>query len=256
LENLEDEENGIMKNLLGKKRIISGFFLTFFLTLSLMVPVSAERTVWSDPSYNFKDVKSIWVEEPAYTYDFKNFIFDDPKDYVNNYPNPEEKTYKILRKAFQDKIRKELYVVFEQDVTAQKAGGFAPVTEILIEDPKNANLVLSIKIQDLGWFFSYYPAYDSWETVTDHDIYYLEDRDGKKRRMTREITRQVLVRHSAGYNVRESAAAEFLLRDTKSGKIIWRCIDKRDRANYSKNGPESMLERIIKDAFDNMNLKK
>lgn len=253
-----------MKTILDCGKIISVFFLISFIAILAPAPVSAESSVWVSPVYNFKDAKFIWVKPASFSYEYADFNLNNGKNKTANYPKAETKVDEILNNNTK-KMEGRVLFVFEKKVKPQNSQPLAPQQEKPIpgiDDEKYADLILTVKVLDFGWFCQYYAPYTTMETVTTKEHY--RDLDSKGKVIyegTREVSRQVPVHHPEGYHVFDSAAAEFLLIDVKTGQTVWKYADKRDRKSvsfsesYDSTGPESVLKRIFEAAFNKMPFK-
>jgi len=64
-----------MKNANTFWKLLCLFLLVSFLTLSLTMPVSADKTGWFDPMFIFSDMGDIWVKKPTIVYHFGSSKF-------------------------------------------------------------------------------------------------------------------------------------------------------------------------------------
>ena len=241
-----------MNDILKLGKIIGSFLLITFLGVALPTMISANSSVWTNPSYNFKNAKSIWVKPLSFSYNYDGFNLNGT-NYTIDYPNAEMKSDIILGNVTEKK-KGELFV-FENNLSLKQSQN--AIT--MIDDEKNTDLILTVTIKDLGWYYEHYKAYTTWQTVYKTERYRDVDSRGHViREGTREVSHQVPEYHPAGYSIFDSAAAEFILTDSKTGIVVWKYVDVRSRhsgysgTSYNKNGPESMLKRIFDDAFKKM----
>lgn len=230
--------------------------LVMFLIL-ICTTASAKNSNWKDPIFDFKKVKTVLVLDPVFTY---INIPESSRNKFNKYPNPKEKITYMMGERF--KKKKQFRIVSSAYIEEQiKGDPNLPLLETVsseiftVELPKHVNLVLETKVNDLGWYYSYVEAYDTTETRTERVKYGGVTPEGKEYSGWIEIPKTVTVHHEAYYDVSDCAEIELKLIDPVTQKAVWTYTDIRMRdsrswsSGYDKTGPESMMNRILNDAF-------
>jgi len=230
--------------------------LVIFLLL-ICTTVSAKNSNWKDPIFDFKKVKTVLVSDPVFTY---INIPESSRNKFNKYPNPKEKITYMLGERL--KKKKQFHIVSSAYIEEQiKGDPNLPLLETVsseiftVELPKHVNLVLETKVNDLGWYYSYVEAYDTTETQTERVKYGGVTPEGKEYSGWIEIPKTVTVHHEAYYDISDCAEIELKLIDPVTQKAVWTYTDIRMRdsrswtSGYDKTGPESMMNRILNDAF-------
>lgn len=121
--------------------------------------------------------------------------------------------------------------------------------------PKYVNLVLETKVNDFGWYYDYVAAYDTTETQMERVRYGGVTPEGKEYSGWIEVPKTVTVRTDAHYDISDRAEIEMRLIDPTTQKAVWIYTDIRSRdsgswsSDYDKTGPESMMSRILNEAF-------
>lgn len=232
----------------------------------LCLPAAAKQSESLDKNYNFAKAKTVLVMAPRFTNDGFDVSGDDR---FAKYPSA-EKTIAAMLASRKQKLPYLRYVTLEY-VSAQvradhviagdcpeDPGEFSALVQR--ELPRYADLVLRVDIRDYGWFHEYQAPYDTWETVYDRVRYYGKTSDGKDITGWMEVPRTYPVHYGPHYHIFDSAAAQFALLDTRTGKSVWRFTDTRTRLSsamgrsYDRSGPESMMNRIFDAAFEKIPL--
>ncbi|MDR1703018.1 MAG: phosphatidylserine decarboxylase, partial [Sporomusaceae bacterium] len=162
-----------------------------------------------------------------------------------------DKVERYSEKHSEQNISDKVYEILQKKTEKLKGTHFTFQKNGAIQT-EFTDLILIVKAKDLGWFHSYYPAGQKAQNVlvssTSREVIV----NGKKQTLTDEKYERRMVPYPAGYNSRDSAAGEFELVDAKTGKVVWRFTDTRDRSGYDETGPESMFGRIVSTAYDKM----
>jgi len=220
-----------------------------FLTLSFTVPVSAVNSTWSDPKYAWENPKlEIWMQKPVYQDVLDNFK-PTGKDWIKKYSEQQQMQHIDLK--IDEMLRKGLPKLKGRLITFQSEGA---------EKTDDTDLVMTVIVKNMGWLGKYYPAGVNYVEKEEVVEIIKKDENGKDiiTRETRKV--QVPVPYPEGWKVTESVDAEFKLFDAKTGTMVWKYIDSRTRdtnsSEHKMTGPESMLQRIIKDAYSKIPLTK
>ena len=234
-------------------KLLSGLIVVLFTLMSFSLSASASSSQWKDPAYNFQSIKKILIKKPTIHYEYREFTVSGNHSFTK-YRNVEDISLKIVQDKLIKNFSKKYPSMFNTSLwDPPPVKPLQTSQTIFPETPQDivpvVDAVLSVKIIDMGVFFKYYPAYDTWETVTDEEIVTYTDSNGKEKEIKRTIKRQVPVTRAARHDPYDSAGAELILQDAKTGAVIWTCSDVRIRYSpYDKTGPESVLQRIINDA--------
>ncbi|TCL35244.1 hypothetical protein EV210_11385 [Anaerospora hongkongensis] len=223
----------------------------------LCTTATAKNTNWKDPAFDFKKVKTIFMLDPTFT--FIN-IPETSKNKFNKYPNFKEKINVLLEERL--KKKKQFRIVSSAYIEEQiKGDPDLPLLETVSSEifaaalPKHVNLVLETKVNDFGWYYYYVAAYDTTETQMERVKYGGVTPEGKEYSGWIEIPKTVTVHHDAYYDVSDCAEIEMRLIDPVTQKSVWIYTDIRSRDSrswtdgYDKTGPESMMNRILNEAF-------
>jgi hypothetical protein len=239
-------------------------FIVMIYILSGVYPmVLAKQTEWKESAYNFSKVKTILIMDPEYIYDGFDISGNNK---FNKYPDTQAKIGNMLDSRWK-KITGFRYVTLPYIIEQMKSDPDTSVDAVLgpnLSDDiskvmsKYADLVVFTEIHDFGWFYEYYEAYDSTETVIDRVRYGGVTSEGKEYSGWMEIPRSVSVHHDAGYSIYDSAEVRFEFVDARTWKKVWKYSDGRDRISiafgkeYDHSGPESVMNRILNVAFDKL----
>lgn len=249
-----------MEEIIMGRCLLNIFFLLISYSIVTISTVSAESSNWKSPSYNFGNVKRILLLEPTFSYTLKG----DSNDKFDKYPYGQEKFINSLNNRV--KNLGKYYILNLDYIDIQIQGDPSAPT---IEDkkslefttlreqelPKYVDLVLSAEVRNYGWYYEYYDAYDSTETIKERVEYGGINADGKKYSGWMEIPKEVVVHHPAGHQIYDDANVILSLTDPKTKQVVWSYTDSRYRSSFSwsgnrdNTGPESMMNRILDAAF-------
>lgn len=237
------------------------FAAALIAVFTLLPAATAGAAEWKSPSYNFAQAKIILFQEPEVSF---NPPDQSSNDYFKQYPYAREKVAALVGKklegVFPWRIVNRAYV--ETQVRGDPA---LPLIEELPDGemsalltrelPKHVDLVLSVKVRNLGWYYEFHEAYDTTETRMEKVRFSVKDANGKKTTGWTEVPITEVVHHPARHEIYDCAAVTMTLTDPRSGQVVWSYDDERSRGSFSwsgaydKSGPESMLNRILDAAF-------
>lgn len=243
------------------RKLLILIIVTFFLIL-LCTTASAKNSNWKDPAFNFGKIKTIFIEEPQFSY---TTLSENSKYTFTKYPDSQEKIIRMLEERL--KKKKQIRTVTASYIEEQiKGDSQLPLLETVSPDlftqelAKHVDLVLEVTINDFGWYRDYVEAYDTTETQTERVKYGGVTPEGKKYSGWIEVPKTVTVHHSGYYNVNDCAELKISLKDPVTQKVVWSYTDERYRDSrswtdgYDKTGPESMMNRILDEAFKKLPL--
>ena len=192
-------------------------------------------------------------------------------DFFKQYPYAGEKVAALVNKNLKE-VSHWRVVNWAYVETQVKGDPDLPLIEDLPADemsallkrelPKHVDLVLSVKVHDLGWYYEFREAYDTTETRMEKAYFSMKDSNGKEITGWREVPITEVVHHPAHHEIYDCATVKMTLLDPRSGTVVWSYTDERRRGSFSwsgaydKTGPESMLSRIFDAAFQKLSVVK
>jgi len=246
------------------KAILLGLLLLCAISSTAM----AAQAEWQDQGYNFGAPKFILVMPPIFSYEGYDV---GGQNKFNRYPYAAEKMTDMLRGKTQDLTQ---YRIVDLEYVLNQIKANAPVTEPF--DPKApgflsmvqremgnyVDLVLYLAVRDYGWYYEYHDEYRTTENYTERVYFSRKNSYGKEISGWEDVPRTRRVYHPAGYNISDCAEAAIRLHDAKAGRDVWKYSDARVRKSpplsngYDPSGPESMMKRILDDAFKKIPLAR
>ena len=200
--------------------------LAFCLLLSFALPVSAEKSDWSDKAYDFSKVQRV-------------LIYDVNVDAVSKLADDLE--IKLIQEEYLKTASKPKYRMLRPDKAEQLSPG-AP----------NLAADLYVTTELLQWNDDYYikPEYTSWETRTEKRE--KKHRDGST--TTETYTVNVPVFHPAQTIYTSTVRVRFKVYDSKTGNCVMERDERRERDD-SRHGQQGIFGRISKSFFDDLGTK-
>ncbi|SFE23526.1 hypothetical protein [Succiniclasticum ruminis] len=194
------------------------FILTLVLMMTFMGSVSASKSKFKDPNYNFSNIMNLYLAECVYT-PKSNHPHDLQED-----SNPTGRALNSLRTALAKKNKNLI---------------------IPPEEPTRARLDLLLAVHTLA-------TYTYWKEPWVEEIYenkkiVEKGRDGRERSITIPVKR--LIQHPGEWITNAYAEVEFTLKDRNTGHTVYNCIDTRERQD---SGYDGMLNRICNDFVNDL----
>lgn len=218
------------------KNLLRLFTLVFALVLLPLSTVSAENSVWKDPSFNFGNVRYLKLG----VIDF--YEYTQPK-YIED-SGASSKLEITLRQAAS---KKGITILTEQDL-AYPAPNATPNTASIDDAFKNTAPYLNVKCFSYGHYKTWR---EPWlETRTE----YREERykDSYGRWQTRTYPETIYVNHPGYYEDTAVADMEFIVTDPQTGRVVLTYRDTRDRVG---NDAAGMVGRICDEFAKNLTKK-
>ena len=194
------------------------FILTLVLLMAIMGTVSASKSKFKDPRYDFKSITNIYLAESVYNPEkkhWKDLRHDD--NLVNRTLNP-------LRTAM---AKKNKYLVVPP------------------EEPARCRVDLTLTVHLVG-------TYTYWKEPWTEETYENEkivkrDKDGKETTYTFPVRK--VIHHPGKWITNAYAEVEFTLKDRATGRTVYNCRDDRARDD---GGYDGMLNRICNDFVNDL----
>ncbi len=205
---------------------LRSLILALCLLVSFVLPVNAEKSDWSDKSYDFSKVKRV-------------LIYDVNADEVSGLIDDLEA--KLVQEEYLKTAAKPKYEMLRPD----KAEKLSPGAPNLAAD-------LYVTTELLQWNDGYYikPEYTTWETRTDTRE--KKHKDGSTSKET--YTVNVPVYHPAQTIYTSTVRVRFKVFDSKTGNCVMERDERREREN-SRHGQHGVFGRISKAFFDDLGKK-
>lgn len=188
------------------------------LLMAVMGSVSASKSRFKDPRYDFKNITTVYLADAVYNPDNKKW-----KDFTDD-SDPVKRTVNALRTAM---AKKNKYLIVPPD----EAG--------------RTKLELSLAVHCLGTV-RYWKEPWTEEKYVDEKIT-KKDKDGKEKTWTIPVKR--VIHHPGQWITNAFAEVEFTLKDRGTGRTVYNCRDDRARDESDYDG---MLKRITGDFVNDL----
>lgn len=194
------------------------FVFVLVLMMTIMGTVSASKSRFKDPHYNFSNIGNIYLIKAAYT-PYKN-----PLKFKTD-GDPANRTLNALRTAM---AKKNKYLIVPP------------------EQPYRTRLDLILEVHRLG-------TYTHWkapwiEERYEDEKYERRDRYGRKETWTVPVRR--VIRHPGRWVTDAYAEVEITLKDRNTGRTVYNIRD--DRKREDESGYDGMLNRICTDFVNDL----